>query len=286
MSKKVEEAFKKWYKRVRCTGSATVEASLVLPLFLFAICTFMMIAQMIMLEASVTHSVDQTARAVAANKAVSQMFLSGGDGEKASKAGSLKKGSLSLPGSVRADVLFHTLFQSKEIARQCVVGGEKAILVTERDTSDSVKITATYLVRPPFPGFRWNISKRKVSRQRRIFSGYSEEDGSSDDEDDSEEKVYMTPTGSVYHTDPNCRSITIQKKSAADIAAIKRSHQYQPCKKCIKKGTSLTTVYISRGGSHYHSSMNCSAFKRTVIPVKKSQVKGKRLCKYCAGKAK
>ena len=54
----------------RDKGSATVEASLVLPFFLCAICTLCTIAQFILAETSIYHATMQTARVYAKQESV------------------------------------------------------------------------------------------------------------------------------------------------------------------------------------------------------------------------
>ena len=97
--------------------------------------------------------------------------------------------------------------------------------------------------------------------------------------------VYVTPTGTVYHTSPDCNylDLSIHAENASDISSArnKNGSKYSACPLCAKSGSS-GIVYITDYGTDWHTSLECSGLKRTVIEKDRSEVEGMRICTKCA----
>lgn len=100
--------------------------------------------------------------------------------------------------------------------------------------------------------------------------------------------VYVTKTGEVYHYKRNCSYIRIVPtgvvfENISDYRNVTKS-RYRPCKTCVHGGLQATdTVYITSDGTRYHSDKTCSKIWREVSAVYLSEVGDKRPCSKCGG---
>lgn len=97
--------------------------------------------------------------------------------------------------------------------------------------------------------------------------------------------VYVTETGTVYHTSLNCSylNLSIQSVNYSSVSKLrnKSGAKYYTCKSC-KADKNNGTVYITDYGRHYHSDINCSDLKRTVHKVLLSTVENTmNACSKC-----
>lgn len=102
-----------------------------------------------------------------------------------------------------------------------------------------------------------------------------------------EEMVYVSETESVYHTSPTCTHIdlSIHAGREGDVKKLRNEYgeKYHSCEKCGNHSDS-GTVYYTEKGNCYHTSEGCSGLKRTVRLVKKSDLPGLHQCQRCGGK--
>ncbi|MDO5425804.1 MAG: hypothetical protein Q4F41_19015 [Eubacteriales bacterium] len=97
--------------------------------------------------------------------------------------------------------------------------------------------------------------------------------------------AYVTVNGSVYHKDANCTHIRLSIKQVGveqvkDLRSADGS-KYYPCS-CYKH-SAQSTVYITREGNRYHSSLECGGLKRSVKKVTMSEAEHLRACSRCGG---
>lgn len=164
-----------------------------------------------------------------------------------------------------------------------VEGGAAGVICTVEDDGNYVEITGSCAVRIPllFFGKRSYLISETV--RARKWTGYDPTEGADGDSD--EEMVYITPSGVAYHRDRDCAYLnpSIQPVSYAQVAALRNSsgHKYYACPLCSKNPTAV--VYITTYGEKYHSSVTCSGLKRTIYCVPLSQVGSRHACGKCAG---
>lgn len=100
-----------------------------------------------------------------------------------------------------------------------------------------------------------------------------------------EKTVYVAVTGTVYHVDPDCThlKLSIREVNAQTVGELrnKSGEKYHACERCPTG--SGGTVYITGEGNRYHSSLSCSGLKRTVEEVRQGDC-DLRPCSKCAGK--
>ncbi len=104
-------------------------------------------------------------------------------------------------------------------------------------------------------------------------------------EDTTEEMVYVTQTGGVYHLSAGCSylDLSIRQTSGSGVGALRNQNgeKYHACERCAKQQSHAEIVYITDSGNRYHSLATCSGLKRTVRLVKKTDCEGKRVCSRC-----
>ena len=84
---------------------------------------------------------------------------------------------------------------------------------------------------------------------------------------------YSTPTGTWYHTDPNCgRMSAAQVVSLADALARNQT----ACPTCVG------SVYMTDGGTYYHSNSSCTSMRNAYLTtIEKAIEAGKVACDKC-----
>lgn len=103
-------------------------------------------------------------------------------------------------------------------------------------------------------------------------------------QNEKEKMVFVSDEASVYHTDKNCTylNITIYKVLYRDINAYRNNSggKYGTCNFCnsVKKGG---MVYITREGENYHTVESCIGLTRSIHTVPLSTVSHKELCMRC-----
>lgn len=106
-------------------------------------------------------------------------------------------------------------------------------------------------------------------------------------ENDINQLVYVTVNGTVYHTDRYCTYLK-PDINEVDICVLEQKRnssggKYYPCSKCTGDNMLLDTVYISKWGTSYHADRNCSSLARVIRTLSKvkAEEEGYRSCSKC-----
>ncbi|MGI6010151.1 MAG: hypothetical protein ACOX8H_01460 [Ruminococcus sp.] len=103
----------------------------------------------------------------------------------------------------------------------------------------------------------------------------------------SEEMVYVTERQTVYHTHSDCSHMNVTVYCVTKKEGKSRRNdygqKYEACSHCKEYGDS-DTVYLTPKGDSYHFSAECSALKRTVQLIKKSEAASLQECSRCRGR--
>jgi hypothetical protein len=105
------------------------------------------------------------------------------------------------------------------------------------------------------------------------------------DEENGQDVVYVTANGSVYHETPDCTHLKLTIRAVPLVEARKARNdngvRYEECAKC--RGKLLQgAVYIAREGDCYHYDRSCSGLKRTIYTIPRTQAADYRPCSRCA----
>lgn len=207
--------------------------------------------------------------------------------------GAFARGSLTLEASLVLPFLLcavtallylfvFTSMQAKENRTLMERAQTLAITVGQSYGSDPyVKLYGGGVAALPFSGM---FGRRMTADQVvvRAWVGYT---GESFSHPAGEEIVYITPGGSVYHTDRDCSYLRLSiRQISRDVLDGERNQsggRYGSCVYCVRGGETGGTVYITDYGSSYHSNMNCQGLKRTIEAVPLSQAGGRPCCSRC-----
>lgn len=242
-------------------ASVTVEAALIIPLFLFAVLSMVYLLEIQSIRTSIRIAVQSAAKTAAAD-------------------------AVTIPAvnviKLKRDIVNN--IGSDRIERSILAGGSTAICCTRSYmsmVSGEIQISVEYSVRLPFPRFTNLTAKFREDMKVKGWTGYTKRKGS----EEGEEIVYITNTALVYHEDYQCTYLQLKIRFVpyADIESIRNEDggKYKKCDKCVH-GDTMAGVYITSSGGKYHNSLSCSGLKRTIRAVKKSEVGGRGGCSRCS----
>ncbi len=257
-------------KRVSFSASAsmTVEAALVLPLFLFAGCILMQPFQILDTQRQVQEVLEVAAEDLSQNAGV---VLNGGQlSEPMTEAAAwayveamVRKKTADLP------------MQNLSLAQSQILKDGKII-----------DLVAHYQIRMPFPVMGMAAVERVNRSFRYAWIGCDGAvDGNGDGREEDEEMVYVGRDSTRYHLSRSCHYLNteLMAVSYANLESYrnKDGKRYKSCDRC--GAAHGATVYITPYGESYHGNQDCSALAAYVREVPKSQVEYLGACSYCGG---
>ena len=255
--------------RLRCRASATVEAALVTPLFVFALTVLISIITITGVQMRVRQAVYESVRSA------SSMPYSLGQSAERTNAAFAKTAALAAVKS-----FFMREMQGYTTAEGLIEGGSGGVALStnlfNRETA-SIHVTAMYRAKVPLAFWSGGITVKQD------IEGYAWLGDEFMDSSSNEKMVYITPHGTVYHEDINCTYLkpAVYAESIANVASIRNSggEKYKGCEACTRRaGIMPASVYITRYGNRYHTNPNCVKIKHEVISVPLSQVNGRHKC--------
>ena len=236
-------------------GSITVEASLVVPLFLFFLLTMVKFYGMILAEAGIHQALAEAAGYTAQYSYLEQAIK---------KTPAFQAGNTGILLSQFRDYIGDNLFVEAN-----VVGGKNGIILSKEQDTANTKIfyaKADYClgIEVPFLG-TYRMKRRNVIRQK-AFLGF-------DADEEVDYYVFITPNQEVYHLRRDCTHLELQVRKTYGTSGL------SACRYCGRARTS--SYYIAKDGRVYHCNRGCSGLKRTVSRVRKSEVMGLGPCQRC-----
>ena len=149
---------------------------------------------------------------------------------------------------------------------------------------DIVNLTESRQVCPVSPtllNFHYNV---KAPFYAHAWTGYSltgDSDGAGE-----EEYVYITPEGVVYHKDINCShlKLTIESTTMSMVGSLRNDDgaKYGKCEYCGNREY-IGTLYVTKSGDCYHTTLGCPGLKRTIETIPISKVGNRAPCSRCGG---
>lgn len=228
-----------------CHAAMTVEAALILPLFLLAMVSVAQLMQMIYIQEKVQFALTQAVRnfsVEAHNKQLNETAL-------------------------YAQIL--TEFGLGQISWDQIRGGMAGINYSgtkyQTDTGE-VDIVVSYYLQQPFKLFL--IPPMKVQHQlsMRVWIG-GKLFQSAADGDGGGQTVYVAENGVVYHIQRDCAYIdlSIHAIMSGLLSTLRNSGggKYYACELCGAR-TSTDVVFITDNGDRYHTDAQCSGIKRMI----------------------
>ena len=235
-------------------GSAVVEATLIIPIFIFA-----MLAVYAMCESKLAEGIIYEASAETAEYMAEYAYVS--------------DSGLLIPG-----IKFPDYVDDAKLLDRYINGGVSGVNflgTVARDEDDFVVLRANYTITISMP-FMPKLSKDKhiVIRQRAYVG---EGDTAKEETAEDDIYVYITDNRDVYHSSRACTHLNLSVQNVQLGNASARG--YTPCEFCGDKCGD--EVFITDEGQRYHSSRSCSGLKRTIYRVRLSDLGGLRGCQRC-----
>ncbi|MCR5701176.1 MAG: hypothetical protein K6G76_03405 [Lachnospiraceae bacterium] len=240
-------------------GSATVEACITVPLFLFFMLFVFCIGATIYADCCICQSLSDAA--VYSSK---YCYLES----------RIRKND---EVSVMCTGVLYTQFckniENAKFVDKVVAGGRKGIVVTALPDATDRKVfmaNASFVINIHAPIIGSFHMPRSIKVRQKAFLGYGKEDGN-----EADYYVYVTPNESVYHLSRGCSHLNISVEE-------RNGHgRMEPCAFCKNKKVESGKVYIAKTGDVYHTNPHCLGLKRTVMRVRKSSVGGLSPCTRC-----
>ena len=254
----------------------TIEAALLLPTFIFAVISILSFTEILRVQMKIDSSLQQTAK------------------ELSIYAYAIKENihdtnnALSFPAETAFSETYIRARVLKELTGDYLKNsplkeqGRLSFVGSKIMENDRIELRCTYYVTPFFAlSTKAGFLTESVAVAR-AFTGYDNLRTAGADR--SEKMVYVTQTGTAYHSSRSCNflDLSIQMIDVNDVAARKNllgSHYYA-CPLCAKDGMGNVT-YITNYGECFHYDLLCRGLKRTVYAIPISEVGGRRPCSKC-----
>ena len=273
----------------------TVEAALVLPLFLFFIFNVLFLIDVVRLQSSITGALQQAGDRICEYAwypefAVGDGAAGSGEGDSPGPGG-IGKDFLSLAyvsGEVRGNL------GSEYLNHTCLRGGASGISFLQSrilSGNDIVEIHADYKTRPFIQVMNGPDFSIRSTYYAHAWTGYEIGSGTGGGEGENkdeaaEDPVIVAENGVVYHRDPDCVYLKphVRGVDATDLDHLRADDGsiYHPCEYCHP--SQHGQVYITPDGNRYHSSADCSRIKRTTHEEPSEEAaQHLRPCPKCGG---
>lgn len=284
-------------------ASLTLEAALAMPIFMFSFIIFIYFLQVIIIHDNLQEAITNIGLEAAKYGYVYDSLLE--ENKEDSKNKDLECNIKKEDGIVDSTLdkfitksIDSTFFKAalydklnpKLIDSSCIKGGFSGIhtyLSNYMEENNTVDVVINYKIEIPTLFIKLNSFQIVQRVKLRGWNGYKplfkakEETG----EDTEEEMVYITETGTVYHTSRECTHLKLSIKLVPfeQVENLRNNSggKYKKCQICGSESKIGGLVYITTNGDRYHISGNCSGLKRTIKKVPLSKVKDRKLCERC-----
>lgn len=265
-------------------GSMTVEAAVVLPIFIFFFLNISSVMEMLCLHGRLATALWETGNRLAVYGYACEQLEEGelgnllGEGTLAGELVGLALTNL----YVRSEVI--TYVGEDFLDSSPLTYGRDGLNFLESslpDEEDCIDLKVTYQVSSwfPIPGFSsFRMSNRYYAR---AWTGYelSVEEG-------EEAYVYITEHGQVYHESAECSYLHVNIRQT-DLDRVEDLHNeygqaYTECWRC-REAAGGTRVFITTNGIRYHYQTQCPGLQRSVRRINRLAAAGYRPCSRCAG---
>ncbi len=268
-------------RRLSPAASVTVEASIVLPIFIFFFVNVIGAFNILKLQCDMEAALHQTGMEIAEVAAVSRLS---GDKDDSKTKDALK----GIASSAYAAKKTKEYLGERYLDKSPITGGSRGVSFKESalgSDGDVIDIVASYKVHPTFGVVAFTDFGMESRFYGHGMTGYDPDGSAEIERGESEELVYITESGSAYHKSLSCSHLRLRIESVPkDSVKDKRNKdrkKYYPCEHCGSHN--CTNVYITGYGDKYHSDPNCSGLKRSIRTVTISEAAGRRPCSECGG---
>lgn len=242
-------------------ASLTVEASLVVPIFFFALICIVYLMEIMAIQMNVR---------IGMHSALDTMV------NQTSTISYMSTNSIE-------EILVEAIGEEK-LDQSILVDGSLGLDCSESNisvTTGLVTLHVTYAVEVPISAFGFPGLSYEEEMIVKGWTGYESGVSLSTDE-----VYYITDNSSVYHVSASCTHLSLDISSAdmGELEELRNEYGeiYSACSKCIEDAETLEgTIYIASSGAHYHSTLDCSGLTRSVYAVSSAEIIGMGVCSRC-----
>lgn len=250
-------------------GSASVEASIVLPIFICAMLVIFGMIGCIRTKGIIYEGLQETAAYLAEYSYLTETP------QQNDKERGIGSAAISV---VTAGIRLGQYIDDRTLVDRYVVGGTGGlkVLQAELGSDDYIYVRVKYVLGLdiPFAGKMKVVCEEKI--RQRAYLGYDKAgDGDSDGK-----YVYVAENGAVYHNSRNCYHIKLTIRQINEASLHDKYDGLTECHLC-RRFRGKNTVYVTAQGNRYHYSLGCSGLKRTIYRVKTDGKSGLRPCSEC-----
>lgn len=267
-------------KGEKIKASMTVEASLILPLFVMLFMNLLSMIEVYRIHSSVAASLWERGREEAV-----ELYLRKEAAEFAGMSGETAgEGLQAILGSFGGQIKIVKNLETYPVWENIVAGKKAGFLVSEKAEDDgTIRIDCGYRIHPLFTALTPVTRTLENHYYGHAWVGYIH---SGEESEQGEMYVYVTETGTVYHKNRGCSYLNpsikqVQARELNDLRNIGGAIYYA-CPLCNAYGGG-EMCYITDYGTSYHRSITCSGLKRTIYEIKLSEVGSRGACSKCGG---
>lgn len=262
---------------VPTSASVSLEASIAIPIFLFAFLEILSLLSYLSVYSGVLCAIKFVGDPVSVYGYAYDRVME-------------ETEEVSIGESFVTSLVFSETYLDAQVKKACdgalyqnmVSGGAEGItlLGSHIDRADKeVAILAHYTVEPLI-SFAGTGLRGCNYYYARFWTGYEPEQY-----EVAEDMVYITEHGTVYHLSRDCTHLQLSIKSIqkSDLWEARNDYgrKYSKCPMCVEKEPAGDYYYITQRGDRYHAVLSCSGLKRTVRCVRRKEVEGWNLCNRC-----
>ncbi len=262
-------------------ASLTVEAAMVLPLFLFFMVLLMMPMEIMNEGRRIQTAMEATGEEMSQYAYVLDQLK---QGEKIDAAKIDGLGEAFLEGLTEEGIL---LYARKKVESQVDLKRVENISFARSSVlrdGETIDLIMNYRVRLPFSVFGLKSVPMTARSCRRAWVG---KEGGTGIKNGEEEEIVYVGKGSVrYHRSRTCHYLynDLQQTTLAGVENLRNlsGGKYKPCSRCGKAAGAGSAVYVMPSGERYHTDKNCSSITSYVSAVSISEVRHLGPCSYCS----
>lgn len=238
-------------------GSVTLEAMLVMPLFIFGMLAIYDIGQATMAEATLYEAAAEVTEYMAEYRYISEL-------------------DYALPYLIFEEYIDDIALVDKYIENG--TAGVDFIGTYFSESENLVVLKLNYTKEISLPFFPTLTKEKTFIIKQRAYVGNTVETVEKDGEKNTS-IVYVAENESVYHVNSECTHLKLTISSESISSA--ENMGYTACELC---GINCVgEVYITDTGGRYHSSASCSGLKRSIYQIEIDDADGLEPCSRCGG---
>lgn len=245
-------------------GSMTVEAAIIIPVFLCAFLGILLWAKVFLVHLEVETALLETARQIARQEALLTMQE--------------KEGT----GILSANILFSKNRKQGTEMNGLEVSSVSLLQSEYRKETREICLKASYTVKIPVLLLgKWRVPLN-TSVIQKAWNGYTSE---VDENGRQKEYVYITEHGTAYHKDSQCYHLHVTVREVTNVTDYYDGRtSLRPCEFCVSEEGRKSLLYICEDGECYHEDLSCGGLTRTVRYVEIGEVGGRSPCADCGNR--